>query len=102
MRFVGKVKNVGMQQHDPNGKWTRTPVEVSWKEEFANAEPVEHSVLAVTFQSINMEELKKAINQQTDVSFFIYISVSRGVSKTTGKPYEMNDVVIRFTSPIKQ
>lgn len=101
MRFEGKVKSVGMQQHDPNGKWTRTPVEVSWKEEFANAEPVEHSLLAVCFQPINMEELMKAVNEQKDVVFFIYVNVSRGVSKKTGNHYEMNDVTIRFTSPIR-
>ena len=102
MKIIGQIKSMGATQADPNGKWERTDVVIGFVEEFQNQEPMNHEILATTFQPINREEVEKAIKADFTYPIFLSFSVRRGVGKTSGKPYEIQDTVARFMSPIKR
>ncbi len=93
---------MGETQMDPNGKWERTNVTIGFVEEFQNQEPMNHEILATTFQPINREEVEKALAEKRTYPVFLAFGVRRGVGKSTGKPYEVQDVVARFLAPIRR
>ena len=93
---------MGATQADPNGKWERTDVVIGFVEEFQNQEPMNHEILATTFQPLNREEVQKALTEGKFYPIFLSFSVRRGVGKTSGKAYEMQDTIARFLSPIKR
>ena len=93
---------MGATQADPNGKWERTDMVIEFVEEFANQESMVHELLASTFQPINREEVEKAIKADSTYPIFLTFCVRRGVGKTSGKPYEIQDTVARFLNPIRR
>ena len=102
MKIFGKIKSMGATQADPNGKWEKTDMVIEFVEEFANQEPMVHELLATSFQPINREEVEKANQANTTYPIFLSFSVKRGVGKTSGKPFEIQDTVARFLSPIRK
>lgn len=102
MKIIGQIKSMGQTQVDPNGKWERTDVVIGFVEEFQNQEPMNHEILATTFQPLNREEVEKALAEKRFYPIFLTFCVRRGVGKTSGKPYEIQDTVARFLNPIRR